>query len=760
MGTHSRLYFTAICSMLKFTWIVLLVTFSFSLCSQDYFNQYQPLRSSGNIPTDFYKSTTLKIKEDKATDLSQLSKRYSKYFVSQIHYSIDEILRSGDITFGDSISNYLQDVGNRLLKTSPEVQSKIRFYSFNSPVANAFSTRQGIIFLSTGLLAQFTTEAQLAYVLAHEIIHFEKGHVFEHFKFRTKARFNSANERNRLLSNYSKENELEADKLAIKLMHDAGYNPKQVAKTFDVLLYAHLPFEELVFSTQYLGSKQMQIPLELPIIRPKQIAVNSGFNDYLKSHPNIDKRKLNAENEIAKFSLWKETNFFDSTRFFFIRNIARFEYVRKKVYFNEPIEALYAIYILEKEFPTAAFLQEMKAQAWLDIMKLTDVNAKYSNSKVKWISQKFLSKNNFEGQISILSQFLNSISSTAKLAVGLRQIRDIYLKDSTSLVIKEAWNRAVQLVAESYIFPLESFSENNYNEAKSTIEKLSGAEERNQPIATDKYSIITNQAKGVNATFRIDSTKFYLYGISDLKSDSTFLHAYSSFKKLKYAEDEKKERFNNLTDVEQQKETRQFAITELHQNLDSVLILRPAVFDTKFNQSINVFKTLKTESLLHQAILENAKSLGIYPVMLDFQDTLSRDVAKWNDIATLNESVSRAIQDNDYDAFVADRTALDRIQKKYGIQKLLFVEFQHTYKPKFTFGNVTLFTILLPVGLFYFPIELLSAHLSDWQFYLVDLKSGKLVVNRGFFANEPSTKNALGSRVFNMLHEFKIVTDE
>jgi len=77
----------------------------------------------------------------------------------------------------------------------------------------------------------------------------------------------------------------------------------------------------------------------------------------------------------------------------------------------------------------------------------------------------------------------------------------------------------------------------------------------------------------------------------------------------------------------------------------------------------------------------------------------------------------------------------------------------------FTWGNVSGIdrekglVVIKPSGVNY---ETMKA--SDMV--VVDLKTGKLVVNRGFFANEPSTKNALGSRVFNMLHEFKIVTDE
>lgn len=748
--------------LIRFASIVFWVTFATALNAQQFFDNYQPLRSSGKIPTDFLLTTQQKIEHDNQSDLTQVAKKRRNEFVNQINYSVDELLRSGEVVFGDTISAFLTSIGNRLLENNPTLRSKLRFYCYNTADANAFSTRQGIILLSTGLIAQVTSEAQLAYVLAHEIVHFEQKHVFESYKFQLKNKFTSQEEFKRLTSNYSKDNELEADKLAVKLVRDAGYNPAEILKTFDVLLYAHLPFEEIQFSPQYLATKELIIPAEFPVIKPRPISANSKYNDYLQSHPNIDKRKLFAEKEIAQFVDWKVVKNFDTLAFNFVRNISRFEFVRKKVFSNEPIEALYAIFVLEKNFPNSFFLKEMKAQAWLDVMKTTETSANFNSPYVKWISKKIVFRKKFEGQISILSQFINSVSTPAILTLGLRQIYDLYKSDSLSPVLVKIKDRAIQLVAESYEFPFESFSIENYEQGKQSLERLKEIERENAQNGTsnDKYSVIMNQSKGYSFSFRIDSTKFYLYGLSDLRLDSSFVKAYNKYKQAGLDKEAESDRFARKSDTDQQQEKRIKQQNELKLSADSILVLRPWVYSSRPNKSINVKKTLKTENMMHEAILENAKALDINAVLLDYYDTTKLNADNWNQIAQLTESVNRAIEDEKFDAFVVDIQQLKAIQQAYGIDKLLVIDYLHSYEPNLTFGNITLFTILLPVGLIYFPIELLSAHLSYWQFHVIDLNTGEIVLSRSYHANEPSSKNALGSRIFNMLHEFKRTPNE
>ncbi|MNK24678.1 TPR repeat-containing protein YfgC precursor [compost metagenome] len=727
--------------------------------AQGNFNQYEPLRSKGPVPKDFSHTTLTKIKQDKQEDLKSLSPRKKQFFVEQLHYSIDQILHSGNVTFGDTVSRYLQNLGDRLIAGNEELEGKLRFYAYNSTEANAFSTRQGIVFVTTGLIAQLTSEAQLAFVLSHEIIHYEEHHVLDLFEYATKEKFYSYNERARFLSNYSRENELEADRLAVKMVHDAGYRTSEINKTFDVLLYSYLPFEELKLDKKYFNTAEMYVPEMYFDFKRVEISAKFKYNDYLMSHPNLAKRKDQVTTQIAALKEpGKELLYEDSARFFFVRDISRFEYVLNKVYADEPVEALYAIYILEKKYPESAFLRNCKSQAWLDIMKSS---VKKESFQVASYSMRKKQKY-YEGQISILNQFITVLPKLGKMTLGLRVIYDAYHADTTNLVAKKCYTTALDLLVRNDDFEPEKFSKKNFRETLAYLNQLkadtSGTKLRAEEW--DKYAVIENQSKGVTEDFGIDSTKFYMYGIADIIRDSSFLSQFKQVAWKKNQADKTRDEFNLLTDLEQENLQYKKYGEELHLKMDSMLLLQPAVFETTKSQEIDVFKTFRTADLVFREVLDNANNRNIQVKSLSLQKLDTLTAGNWNDYSLLQRSLARAISDYENDYFVFDVADLNSIRNTFQADKLLFLEYHHAYAPDLYFGNVVLFTVLLPVGLVYFPIAILSGHYSDWQFYVLDLKTGELLIERSYFVNEPASKHSIGSRLDGMFHQLKQAKDE
>lgn len=729
----------------------------FQSIAQIDFNHYKPLSSKGHVPVDFSSPTLTKIKQDNREDLKSLSARKKSFFVEQIHYSIDEILHSGNVTFGDTISNYLQELGDRLIADETDLRGKLRFYVYNSTEANAFSTRQGIVFVTTGLIAQLTSEAQLAFVLSHEIIHYQEHHVLDLFEYASKEKFYSYNEKARFLSNYSRENELEADRLAVKMVRDAGYKSSEINKTFDVLLYSYLPFEELKLNTAYFNTDEMYVPEMYFDFKRNEISAKFKYNDYLMSHPNLAKRKEQVSEQIAKFKDWeKQILFEDSLRFFLIRDIARFEFVLNKVYSEEPVEALYAIYVLEKKYPESEFLKNCKSQAWLDIMKSaikkeTFLYASYTTSSRK--KQKY-----YEGQISILNQFIASLPKQGKLAMGLRVIYDSYQSDTNNITAKKCYETAIHLLVKSDDFETGKFSTKNYAQTLAYLNDLkqdTSSESNLHAVEWDKYAVIENQSKGMTEDFGIDSTKFYMYGISDIIQDSNFIQKFNRFSAKKSMLEKDKEEFNLMTDLEQEDLEYFKYDQEVHLKMDSMLLFEPAIFETTGSAEINVFKTFKTRDLIFNEIYSNASYLNIHVESLTLKNLETMSAADWNNYSLLQRSLTRAISDYENDYFVLDVPDLNGIKSTFNAEKLLFLEYQHTYHPDLNAGNIFLFTALLPVGLIYFPIAILSGHTSDWQYYVLDLQTGELVLDRSYYVNEPVSKHNVGSRLNGLFNQLK-----
>jgi len=75
------------------------------------------------------------------------------------------------------LQRYLNDIGQRLVpKDSPNIYS---FKILLDPIPKAESFSTGTVLVSTGLISMLDNEAQLAYVLGHEIAHVEKNHFYQ-----------------------------------------------------------------------------------------------------------------------------------------------------------------------------------------------------------------------------------------------------------------------------------------------------------------------------------------------------------------------------------------------------------------------------------------------------------------------------------------------------------------------------------------------------------------------------------------------------
>lgn len=83
----------------------------------------------------------------------------------------------GQLYNNPMLQRYLNDIGQRLVpKDSPNIYS---FKILLDPIPKAESFSTGTVLVSTGLISMLDNEAQLAYVLGHEIAHVEKNHFYE-----------------------------------------------------------------------------------------------------------------------------------------------------------------------------------------------------------------------------------------------------------------------------------------------------------------------------------------------------------------------------------------------------------------------------------------------------------------------------------------------------------------------------------------------------------------------------------------------------
>lgn len=164
----------------------------------------------------------------------------------------------GGLHPSQQLQAYIDQVGQQVLQQSQAAQSPypFEFDLIDDPeTINAFALPGGQIFITTGLLRALDEESQLAGVLGHEIGHVVARHGAEQLAKQQLGAIlvngigiaasedgRSAQQAaaiaqavNQLISlNYSREDELESDRLGFQFMTDAGYNPEGIVELMQI----------------------------------------------------------------------------------------------------------------------------------------------------------------------------------------------------------------------------------------------------------------------------------------------------------------------------------------------------------------------------------------------------------------------------------------------------------------------------------------------------------------------------------------------
>lgn len=174
------------------------------------------------------------------------SKEMGKAFVTEAlkHY---QLVKEPDVV------NMVNRVGKRIVRAIGSNPASYHFIVVHDAQPNAFAIPGGYIFIFDGLLAQLSSEDELAGVIAHEIAHVERSHFFKDAKkiaaldiatiaaillggggIAATAIASAASIDIRL--QFSRENESEADTYAFRYLREAGYSPKALSDFFDSLI--------------------------------------------------------------------------------------------------------------------------------------------------------------------------------------------------------------------------------------------------------------------------------------------------------------------------------------------------------------------------------------------------------------------------------------------------------------------------------------------------------------------------------------------
>ncbi len=176
-----------------------------------------------------------------------------------------QLRHAGYVLDDPLLDGWLDDVGQRLSGASDRPQQSFTFFMLRERQINAFATLGGYIGMNAGLVLAADREDQVAGVLAHEISHVTQQHVLRGAEkaqreslpilLATLGAIVAAQQAGGTSSgdatsaalmtglgvlqqrqiNYTRDNEAEADRIGIRTLAHAGYDPEAMADFFQTL---------------------------------------------------------------------------------------------------------------------------------------------------------------------------------------------------------------------------------------------------------------------------------------------------------------------------------------------------------------------------------------------------------------------------------------------------------------------------------------------------------------------------------------------
>ena len=407
----------------------------------DFANNYFSLKSMGEIPNDLctqfteaYSSDKTELEKYNSTQRQNMSKTKDK-FLQESNYYINQILLSGKVLYNTALNIYIDKIVDKILINEPELRKQIRVYILKTPTVNASATDKGILFVNLGLIAQAGSESQLAFIISHELIHYVKKHSMDLYLEKDKISRESKGFKSASLSEIvykthyrSREMENEADdKGFTEYFSKTNYDLNQAIEIYDVLQYAYLPFDEIVFNPSFLSDSLFLFPAKCApeIINP--IRARDDYDDENSTHPNLKKRREQMQERL--------TNIDNKGRFInpqgedyyrVIRDMARFECLRLYTIEQNFAISFYNAWLMKKDYPNNLFLDQVLSASLYGM-------AKYKNRDN--IGEVIPSEKKSEGEIHAVVALFKNLKKNELNALALRYVWKMHQKFPTDIYL-------------------------------------------------------------------------------------------------------------------------------------------------------------------------------------------------------------------------------------------------------------------------------------------------------------------------------------
>lgn len=665
---------------------LLLCNLSFS----QYATDYSPLKSSGSLPDEFIKTARALSEEDLKTIGYGTDRIAKQQFIISSNYYLRDLLLSGDVLINDPLGDYVNKVADELLKNDPELRKQIHIYVTKSPDVNAHAFDKGFVFINVGLLAQLENEAQLAYVISHEITHIVKKHsvnqYIENIKLdRGTSTYESGSYEARDIAKYrfSQENETEADAEGLVRIKESKYSVKALSGAFDVLQYSYLPFELVDFKKSFFEDEYLILPDTFFLKKTSEIKSNDDYDDTKSTHPNIRKRRAAVEQDLVVADESTRKKYIVSEdEFKKVREIARFESCRLYLVDRDYINAIYASYILLEKYPENLYLKKIVAKALYNIAISKSGSKRYkskyqyslaNNARLSSKSYSIPDYEKIEGASQRVYYMLDQLDAKELNTIALSYTYKALKKNPNDAVLSMLTDSLFSEMVNANQLYLNDFSKSSKAQLLAQDTMKVPAVNADTTVEESKYSKIKKQQQKIEVTTDDNFTKYAFVG---LLQDNDFVKRFTrAAKGLTHKVEEKKD---NLTYKERKKIEEQLAKANKDKytllGIDKVLFLEPFYMKVKTvggQDMINYFESEDKQVKLNDIQKKCADRLKLGYEMISTKNMTTGDIDRYNLNSILNDWLTERFNHGDNsDELVVGTDETKALIEKYGTKYL------------------------------------------------------------------------------------------
>ncbi len=682
-------------------------------------NSFHGLESEGEIPADLKKSLRELYNEDKQRMRDYNDGRLkNRDMVLAVSYNINRLTSNGRILYGDPITKTIERIADTLLKDYPELRGQLRFYTVKSASVNAFATGQGMIFVNLGLVAQVENEAQLAFVIGHEIIHYYRKHTWEEMS-RKRQRASSPEQQMQHFLRYhhrSREMENEADSLGLTLFYiNSPYDKRVSEGIFDVLQFADQPFGQVEITRQLFDSPYYKLPDSYFLDQVTPVTPRDYYNDTLSTHPDLQSRRKHTSHILQGAQGGEAYVLTTPEQFEQLRMLARMECIRQDLIYGQYTRAYYNCLVLLQQYADNPFLISAKAQALYGLAKQKTYTGTMAVEHYEA----------FEGEIQQLYHLFGKLKADEASLLAMRELWAAHKKLPTDGYIDHMCQDMLQL-----LYSKHAMKPNDFSATFDTAASRPATDSSSTPEG--KYARFKQKQHTASSTFNPK------YAFTDLLQQDTAFSRWLN----QYMTAANPAKVGPSSDK-------------------GVFLFAPGYFVTDLKDGgIKYRKSDHQEELLPTMVAQAAKGNNL--TTTDFSDPTLRqhsDAQFYNDFVALNEWTNEFWQTRGaVPKCMATQPQMDQLIARYGDDKLSLnmvanAEYYQKVSALTGIGAMMFGTMLFPLMPLTINFLASNKEMTTTYNYFIDTRSGRVLDKNDNIINYRDSKALVTNSIYSNIYK-------